>query len=142
FFAENVEFVLESIYTLFTPDLATFASSNLADFVTRYTDLEDICSFLIQFADEADNRSNLNVAANEYSLAIEDIKQALESLLTLAKGDTMNEIATEYLSRLDNFAQSITFNTFSKNHPGIQHRAGVPVGGTLVLVVHFSSTGL
>ena len=139
FFAENVEFVLESIYTLLTPDLATFANSNLADFNQRYTDLENICAFLIQFADEADNRSDLTVAANEYSLAIEDIKQALEGLLALAKGDTMNDIATEYLARLNNFAQSITFNTFSANNPGIQHRAGVPLGGTLVLVVHFTS---
>ena len=42
----------------------------------------------------------------------------------------------EYKKRLEQYHAAINFNEYFKKHPGLEHKAGVPKGGTFVLVYH------
>jgi hypothetical protein len=42
----------------------------------------------------------------------------------------------EYVRRLRDLKQARMLSSFLQKHPGVQHKAGVPMGGTFILVVH------
>jgi hypothetical protein len=42
----------------------------------------------------------------------------------------------EYKNRLEQYHAAVNFNEYFKKHPGLEHKAGVPKGGTFVLVYH------
>lgn len=42
----------------------------------------------------------------------------------------------EYLQRLEQYHAAVNFNEYFKKHPGMEHKAGVPKGGTFILVYH------
>ncbi|SMD41978.1 hypothetical protein SAMN00777080_0514 [Aquiflexum balticum DSM 16537] len=42
----------------------------------------------------------------------------------------------EYRQRLEQYHAAVNFNEYFKKHPGMEHKAGVPKGGTFILVYH------
>ncbi|WP_183564889.1 hypothetical protein [Mucilaginibacter sp. SP1R1] len=55
-------------------------------------------------------------------------------LTNICLDERLQVLKTEYTSRLTQYLQQLTFLNYYKNHPGLEHKAGVPKGGTLVLV--------
>lgn len=49
-------------------------------------------------------------------------------------GDFLTVILSETLQRKKNILEETSFLNFVKKHPGLEHRAGVPIGGTFVLL--------
>jgi hypothetical protein len=72
----------------------------------------------------------------ELALIIDEL-----SLLTnICIEERLQVLTSEYAARLANYQQQLTFLNYYKNHPGLEHKAGVPKGGTFVLVYHSGST--
>ena len=46
----------------------------------------------------------------------------------------LSNLATEVQKRLEQIFQELTLEAYGKRHPGMKHQAGVPVGGTLILL--------
>jgi hypothetical protein len=50
--------------------------------------------------------------------------------------DRLQTLKEEYFLRLKAYELQLNFLTYYKKHPGLEHKAGVPKGGTFVLVYH------
>lgn len=60
----------------------------------------------------------------------------LDDIVFRCRLDPFEAIAEEYKRRIREVKQAQFLNHFLERHPGIQHKGGVPLGGTFVLVYH------
>lgn len=74
------------------------------------------------------------------ALRIEDLSDHLDTLIFNCKCSAFKALKTEYLKRVVYLTLLRQFGYFTKNHPGIQHKAGVPMGGTFIIVYHSERT--
>lgn len=65
---------------------------------------------------------------------IDLLVEAFGVLTSICIDERLQVLKDEYTSRLTQYKQQLTFLNYYKNHPGLEHKAGVPKGGTLVLV--------
>ncbi|MDB5156055.1 MAG: hypothetical protein JWR50_762, partial [Mucilaginibacter sp.] len=49
-------------------------------------------------------------------------------------GEALEVILKQILQRKQQLLQQLTFSAYAANHPGLEHKAGVPSGGTFVMV--------
>jgi PKD repeat protein len=107
------------------------SSFDVAEFVRRYDDLVKVAEFIkkllagIKFGD---NNSNL--------IIFEDIFDHLDAIIYACKKAAFEALVKEYRLRWIYVLVLQRFGYFIKLHPGIQHKAGVPVGGTFIVVYH------
>lgn len=66
----------------------------------------------------------------------EDFIDHLDQLLAAGKLEPIKAVQREYELRLKEVKQKQLLSYFLKKHPGLQHKAGVPLGGTFLLVYH------
>lgn len=66
----------------------------------------------------------------------EETDDRLEDLIYNCRTDAYKSITDEYIRRVKEVKQKQFLSHFLLHHPGIQHKAGVPVGGTFILVYH------
>ena len=71
---------------------------------------------------------------------LEDFFDHLDALIYNCKCSAFKSLKTEYLKRLAHLTLLRQFGYFTKMHPGIQHKAGVPMGGTFIIVYHSRSS--
>jgi hypothetical protein len=57
-------------------------------------------------------------------------------LTNICVDDRLQVLKDEYTARLKQYQQQLVFLNYYKDHPGLEHKAGVPKGGTFVLVYH------
>ncbi|THU40588.1 hypothetical protein FAM09_00285 [Niastella caeni] len=74
------------------------------------------------------------------ALRIEDLSDHLDALIFNCKCSAFKALRTEYLKRVVYLTLLRQFGHFTKSHPGIQHKAGVPMGGTFIIVYHSERT--
>jgi hypothetical protein len=74
--------------------------------------------------------SNVFIPPTERDKAVEELKGLLDNCLD----QRLKELAVEIKRRRQLAAETIFFSNYVKKHPDIQHKAGVTVGGTFVLV--------
>ncbi len=74
----------------------------------------------------------------------EDIIDHLDEVVLSCRKGAFRAIYQEYTHRLEDIYAKMFFSGFAKKNPGLQHKAGVPVGGTYILVYHAKpvATGL
>ncbi|TXK50291.1 hypothetical protein FVR03_05215 [Pontibacter qinzhouensis] len=60
--------------------------------------------------------------------------ECLKELLNLCELAPFRALYAEYLERVEKLKKMQTLREFSNAHPGLQHKGGVPVGGTFVIV--------
>jgi hypothetical protein len=60
----------------------------------------------------------------------------LNEILLRCRVDPFQALAEEYKRRVREVKQAQFMSHFVAQHPGIQHKAGVPLGGTFILVYH------
>ena len=77
-----------------------------------------------------------NLANNIELLNWEEIDDRLEDLQNSCQADVFKTLQSEYESRITDLKKKQFFSEFVQKHPGIQHKAGVPMGGTFILVYH------
>ena len=66
----------------------------------------------------------------------EDLIDQFDEVLYSAKLGALRALRDEYKRRLREVKQQQFLGYFLRQHPGIQHKAGVPMGGTFILVYH------
>lgn len=69
-------------------------------------------------------------------LTLEDFFDHLDVLIYNCKCSAFSALRAEYLRRVAYLTLLRQFGYFTKLHPGIQHKAGVPMGGTFIIVYH------
>ncbi len=71
-------------------------------------------------------------------LMIEDFFDHLDVLIYNCKCSALLSLKNDYMQRYEMLSRLRQFGYFTKMHPGIQHKAGVPMGGTFIIVYHTS----
>lgn len=109
---------------------ASLDALGFADFQNKYQDLMGLIRF---FRSEAVN--NISAEFKNF-IPQEDLIDHFDEVLFSCKLEPIRAIHEEYVRRLREVKQKQFFSTFLRDHPGIQHKAGVPLGGTFILVYH------
>ncbi len=66
----------------------------------------------------------------------EDLDDRLEALVYGHYSDSIKALLKEYRRRLEEFNKLQYLSNYLRKNPGFQHKAGVPLGGTFILVYH------
>jgi hypothetical protein len=142
------EFVDAVEQLMFEFQTNTLAQIDITEFNTIYqrylTDTLITLGILIALTEKTTTNST-SVADTQYVSLAEDTELALLIdelgwLTNLCLEERMQVLVNEYTNRLTNYQQQLSFLNYYKNHPGLEHKAGVPKGGTLVLVYHSAAT--
>ncbi|MDF0651250.1 MAG: Ig domain-containing protein [Nitrospira sp.] len=107
-----------------------------ADFQNKYQDLMGLIRF---FRSEA--VANISAEFKNF-IPQEDLIDHFDEVLFACKLEPLRAIHEEYARRLREVKQRRFFSMFLRDHPGVQHKAGVPFGGTFILVYHEEPAGL
>ncbi len=83
--------------------------------------------FITNDTDEGGNNANLD---------LEELQDQLDHFLYACKLETFQRINSEYERRVENLKERLLLSNFARKHDGLQHKAGVPLGGTFVMVYH------
>ncbi len=101
-----------------------------ADFENKYQDLLSLmryfCSALL---------NTLSAELKFFSSQGNEIGH-FNDVLFSSKFDSITSIYNEYVRRILELKKKQFLGNFLQNHPGIQHKAGVPMGGTFIIVYH------
>jgi len=112
----------------------TLIAFNLVGFLRRYNDLITIAQKLKDFY--LNLEGTLENQTLQDALTAEDIMDHLDFLLYACMDARFAALYNDYKTRWVYLAMLQKFGYYVKMHPGIQHKAGVPVGGTFVMVYH------
>lgn len=112
----------EIIKYLLAYDLSTFNEDSYNQLWTPYAQTVD------KIIDEAANSNNEEI--QRY------FTKSNHELKFKCPNERLFALREEYKKRLDQYQAAINFNEYFKKHPGLEHKAGVPKGGTFVLVYH------
>jgi PKD repeat protein len=113
----------------------TLISFNISAFQNRYADLMTVAQKVKEFHQGASVASA--EADNELAMAIsEDVIDHLDSLLLSCRDAQFTALYNDYRIRWVYLAMMQKLGYYVKMHPGIQHKAGVTMGGTFIIVYH------
>lgn len=108
---------------------------SIAAFTDRYSDLMTVALRVKQLQQAAGGAAAGN--DDELTLGIaEDIVDHLDSLLFACKDAQFIALYNDYKLRWVYLAMLQKFGFYARLHPGFQHKAGVTMGGTFILVYH------
>lgn len=85
------------------------------------------------------DRNKLLIARDQNNASVFD-ECSCEDLLSIAERILI--LLKEYVRRMNLYQSQLNFLNYYKKHPGLEHKAGVPKGGTFVLVYHEKSERL
>lgn len=100
------------------------------NFENRYQDLVGLIRFL---RSEAVQEISTDLA--EF-IPQEDLIDYFDHILFSCKFEPIKATHEEFIRRIREVKQKQFLSFFLQDHPGIQHKAGVPLGGTFILVYH------
>ena len=69
-------------------------------------------------------------------LTVKDLMDHLEKLSYTCRCAALSSLKEDYTKRYQMITRLRQFGYFTNMHPGIQHKAGVPLGGTFIVVYH------
>ncbi|MBS1630593.1 MAG: PKD domain-containing protein [Bacteroidetes bacterium] len=125
-------YYIEKLSEVLPTSLSGFS---IAGFTDRYSDLMAVALAVKKLQQAAAAASAGN--DNELNLAVsEDIIDHLDSLLYACKDATFIALYNDYKLRWIYLSMLQKFGFYARLHPGFQHKAGVPMGGTFILVYH------
>lgn len=84
-------------------------------------------------------KRDLQVPNDNMSFA--ELDRELMNVIFACRLDAFKSLREEYADRIKEVKQRQYFSHFISKNPGIQHKAGVPMGGTFILVYHQASKG-
>ena len=143
--AEQLNNLVFNIYQAILNLVATLPQT-LKEF--KIKDFSNRCAVLADLAQELEtSRENTMKAGKVKSfdeftpwkanfILWEETDDRLEDLIYHCRTDAYKSITDEYLRRIKEVKQKQFLSHFLLHHPGIQHKAGVPVGGTFIVVYH------
>ena len=141
-FFQFIEFVEDLMFILYTHTLAEINIELLVRAYREYLEMAVIViRLLLEIADEDADNSTTDAAGNITDYVSFDesgelilLNDEMSLLLSMCVDERIDVLKREYMLRLRNYQQQLTFLNYYKKHPGLEHKAGVPKGGTFVLV--------
>ncbi|MDQ6764153.1 MAG: hypothetical protein M3015_16210 [Bacteroidota bacterium] len=133
-FIDAVESVLELVMNF------ELSEVNTLELKSRYDRFEKevgvVSHFAISFLQQLENndKAHLNDLASDLYLDL--LIFNLEMLLHLCFVEQVEALKNEYLRRMAQYRLAKNFSYYFKTHGGIEHKAGVPRGGTFILVYY------
>ncbi len=101
-----------------------------ADFENKYQDLMGLIRYF-----RSDAATKISDQLKQF-IPQEDLIDHFDQVLFSCKLAPVKAIHDEYENRIRDVKQKQFLSFFLKKHPGIQHKAGVPLGGTFIIVYH------
>lgn len=133
-FMDAVESMLELVMT---NDLANIDVNELKKRNDRFEkEITILTMFTISFLQTLQNNDNTNLSELVQDLYLDLLIFNLEMLLHLCFVEQIEAVKNEYERRMAQYRIAKNFNYYFKQHGGIEHKAGVPKGGTFILVYH------
>jgi len=120
-------YYFEKLAEILPPSLSAVGFEDLEN---KY---EDLLALARYFRSEA--AANFPAELAKF-LPQEDLIDQFDEVLYSAKLGALRALRDEYKRRLREIKQQLFLGYFLGQHPGIQHKAGVPMGGTFILVYH------
>jgi hypothetical protein len=108
----------------------TLAALNYADFENKYQDLMALIRYF-----RSDAVKSVTADLKNF-LPEEEFIDFCEGVLFNCKLDAVKAVHDDYVARIGELRKRQFLSSFLQQHPGIQHKAGVPLGGTFVMVYH------
>jgi hypothetical protein len=108
---------------------------NYAVFSARYNAFQ-LAAETLEQARESNDTELDKIQKTSAILAWEEIDDRLEDMVYQCRPDAFKSINDEYIRRIKEVKQKQFLSNFLSKHPGIQHKGGVPLGGTLIIVYH------
>lgn len=124
-------YYLMKLAELLQPDIKDLDYDDLEN---KYQDLIALTRYLRETTAAA-----LPAELSEY-LPREDLIDHFDAILFACQLQPLRALREEYLRRVREVKQKQFFSHFARQHPGLQHKAGVPMGGTFILVYHQDPT--
>jgi PKD repeat protein len=122
-------FYFQKIYEQLGSSVSAFDQAQFDFYFGRLT---SIAQFLRRIL-----RSSLGtVTEHARQVEIEDEIDQVDALLLACSQKPFDAMAAEYKRRVAELAGLRQFGKFIQKHPGIEHKAGVPKGGTFIIVYH------
>ena len=120
---------ISKVFEQLTDDLQQF---DFAAFKQRYQDLVKVTVAV----EKEREQSAGNIEGNVNLLSWEELDDRLEDIIYRCRLSAFQALEDEYLRRVREVKQKLFLSYFLQKNPGIQHKAGVPLGGTFVVVYH------
>jgi PKD repeat protein len=126
-FRKFLMFYMEKMFEQFGNYLGQFNEEQFAFYHTRMVAVAKALRTLLK-------NMLKNAEARAQQIELEDEIDQLDALLLACSSKALDALQEEYNRRLEQLRGLAQLNQFVKKHPGIEHKAGVPKGGTFVLV--------
>lgn len=127
--------ILHVSKTYMADDLPIFISS-YDSFMPVFEKVEaDATSLAKTLRNTLENAMQLEMSFEAQQL-LEDLIDHLDEVVQSCQKGPFRAIQQEYHKRVIDIAGKQYFGNYIKSHPGVQHKAGAPLGGTFILVYH------
>ncbi len=130
-------FFIQRIVNLATVLPSSLTALDPAVFAQRYDEMASVMSglnaLLLTYT-----HAELNTNIDNFMPGVDEdeLSDQLDLILYACKKDSLIAIHKAYLARREKLQENLLLGNFMKKHPGLQHKAGVPLGGTFVVVYH------
>ena len=109
----------------------TFRALDLEKFTEEFEQMQAIVKVISEFLQTSD----LDIISGNRSF-INELVPFFDKLICDCSLAELQALNTSYEARRTDVLEQNLFSNFIEQHPGIEHKAGVPKGGTLVLVYY------
>lgn len=119
----------------FAPVVSTYYLTKLAEILPDSLNALDSAGFENRHRDSMGLIRYFRSNTNQF-FPQEDLMDHFDQLLFSCKLEPITATYEEYVRRIREVKQKQLLGIFLQKNPGIQHKAGVPLGGTFILVYH------
>ena len=133
-FVDAVESILELVMNNDLADVDTNELKSRNDRLEK--EIRVLSAFAVLFLQTLENNDQSHVTDLASDLYLDLLIFNLESLLNSCFVEQVEAIKSEYNRRMAQYRLAKNFSYYFKTHGGIEHKAGVPRGGTFILVYH------
>ncbi len=134
---------IDSVENTFTVSMDKSMDAFDADvFTARYTAVSESVNALVEIgedlelADRNDNDGENALLKKLKEIGFYDFAIRIRTLRHLCLDEKLDALKKEYERRKKELQLLTNFLNYFKKHPGMEHKAGVPKGGTFILVYH------
>jgi hypothetical protein len=133
-FIDAIESILELVMNNELADINTTELKSRNERLEK--EVSVISAFAILFLQklESNDQSSLSDLASDLYLDL--LVFNLQTILNLCFVEQVEALKSEYNRRMAQYRLAKNFSYYFKTHGGIEHKAGVPRGGTFILVYH------
>lgn len=128
---------VESLMMVLMP--STLATIDMDEFMAVYKvfadSLFDVSEAITEIMDET-VETKTRIALDAGELEMDLVRDQLAEAVYACIDERIKTLLSEYEARLNAYELQRNFLHYFQKHPGLEHKAGVPKGGTFVLVYH------